>query len=101
MSMKLCERLSPCEREAPPHLRIVEGGPLGRECFRVEAPADLPQHVVVLLVSAKRSSSAATGEPDRIRARQWSTCAAAARKSLFYALQRACATTRFSRPSSG
>ena len=27
MSMKMCERLSPCEREAPPHLRIVEGGP--------------------------------------------------------------------------
>src|SRR5437016_13855625 len=42
-----------------------------------------------------------TGDPERVRARQWSTCAAAARKSLFCALQRACATTRFSRPSSG
>src|SRR5207244_4474738 len=38
MSMKLCGRLSPCECEAPPHPRIVEGDPLGRECFRVAAP---------------------------------------------------------------
>src|SRR5438132_1555935 len=35
--------------------------------------------------SSRRSSSAATGDPDRVRARQWSTCAAAARKSLFCA----------------
>src|SRR5207249_5218053 len=27
VAMEMCERLSPCEREAPPHLRIVEGGP--------------------------------------------------------------------------
>src|SRR5439155_4029817 len=51
--------------------------------------------------SATRSSSADTGDPDRVRARQWPTCATAARKSRFCALQRACATTRFSRPSSG
>src|SRR5438132_2137504 len=50
MSMKMCERLSPCERDAPPHPRIVEGDPLGRECFRVEASPDPPQHAVVLLV---------------------------------------------------
>src|SRR5437867_11276808 len=50
MSMKMCERLSPCERDAPPHPRIVEGDPLGRECFGVEASPDPPQHVVVLLV---------------------------------------------------
>src|SRR5690348_3770547 len=48
--MKMCERLSPFEHEAPPHPQVVEGDPLGRECFGVEATPDRLQRVVVLLV---------------------------------------------------
>src|SRR5438477_4669288 len=66
------------EREPPPHPRIVEADPLGRERFGVERPAGPAQHVLVLLVlgigaphvSGVRSAAVATNRSRRRRAQR-------------------------------
>src|SRR5437867_471737 len=50
MSMKMCERLSPCERDAPSASADRRRRPARPRMLRVDASPDPPQHVVVLLV---------------------------------------------------